>query len=290
MATKITAQMVKQLREMTDSPMMECKKALVEAEGDLEKAVDVLRTMGIAKAVKKAGRDTNEGTVGAFVTADGHKGALVEVSCETDFVGTNPKFTGFATKLAEVVADNAPADVEALKALPFEGADTVDSALTELIHTMGENMKIARFVVRSVQDGALSSYVHGGKLGVLVEFAFSKPATAENDAFKAYAHDVAMQVAAAQPVAARIEDVPAETVEHEVAIYKAQAAESGKPEAIQERVAEGRLNKFYKENVLTEQVFIKDSDQTIRSLGEKVSKECDDSISIVAFDRFSFGE
>ena len=119
MATKITAQMVKQLREMTDSPMMECKKALVEAEGDLEKAVDVLRTMGIAKAVKKAGRDTNEGTVGAFVTADGHKGALVEVSCETDFVGTNPKFTGFATKLAEVVADNAPADVEALKARIF---------------------------------------------------------------------------------------------------------------------------------------------------------------------------
>lgn len=290
MATKITAQMVKQLREMTDSPMMECKKALVEAEGDLEKAVDVLRTMGIAKAVKKAGRDTNEGTVGAFVTADGHKGALVEVSCETDFVGTNPKFTGFATKLAEVVADNAPADVEALKALPFEGADTVDSALTELIHTMGENMKIARFVVRSVQDGALSSYVHGGKLGVLVEFAFSKPATAENDAFKAYAHDVAMQVAAAQPVAARIEDVPAETVEHEVAIYKAQAAESGKPEAIQEKIALGRMDKFYKENCLAEQDFVKNPDLTVAQYADECAKEMGGKIAITGFVRFALGE
>lgn len=290
MATKITAQMVKQLREMTDSPMMECKKALVEAEGDLEKAVDVLRTMGIAKAVKKAGRDTNEGTVGAFVTADGHRGALVEVSCETDFVGTNPKFTGFATKLAEVVADNAPADVEALKALPFEGADTVDSALTELIHTMGENMKIARFVVRSVQDGALSSYVHGGKLGVLVEFAFSKPATAENDAFKAYAHDVAMQVAAAQPVAARIEDVPAETVEHEVAIYKAQAAESGKPENIQEKMAEGRMDKFYKENCLAEQAFVKNPDLTVAAYADECAKAMGGSIKITGFVRFALGE
>lgn len=290
MATKITAQMVKELREMTDSPMMECKKALVEADGDIEKAVDVLRTMGIAKAVKKAGRDTNEGTVGAFVSADGHRGALVEVSCETDFVGTNPKFVGFANNLAKVVAEAAPADAEALKTCSFSDNETVDAALTEMIHTMGENMKLGRFVARSIESGALSSYVHGGKIGVLVEFSFSKPETAENELFKTFSHDVAMQVAAVSPVSARIEDVPAETIEHEKAIYKAQAAESGKPEAIQERMAEGRLNKFYKENVLTEQVFIKDSNQTIRSLMEQVSKECDDTVAIVAFDRFAFGE
>lgn len=290
MATKITAQMVKTLREMTDSPMMECKKALVEAEGDLEKAVDVLRTMGIAKAVKKAGRDTNEGTVGAYVTPDGHAGALVEVSCETDFVGSNPKFTGFAAQLAQVVAEKNPADVEALKALPMNENETVDAALTELIHTMGENMKIARIVRREIADGALAGYVHGGKLADLVEFSFTKPDTFDTQALKTFAHDVAMQVAAAQPVAARIEDVPAETIEHEMSIYKKQAAESGKPEAIQERMAEGRLNKYYKENVLTEQAFIKDGDMSIRQYAEKTSKEVGDTIEIVAFDRFAFGE
>ena len=141
---QITAALVKQLREMTDSPMMECKKALVEAEGDLEKAVDVLRTMGIAKAVKRAGRDTNEGTIATFVSEDGKTGAILELSCETDFVGTNPKFTGFATKLAQVVAEQNPADVEALKACELDG-ETVDAALTEMIHVIGENMKVLRF-------------------------------------------------------------------------------------------------------------------------------------------------
>ena len=141
---QITAALVKQLREMTDSPMMECKKALVEADGDIEKAVDVLRTMGIAKAVKRAGRDTNEGTIATYVSEDGKTGAILELSCETDFVGTNPKFTGFAADLAKVVAEQNPADVEALKACPMNG-ETVDSALTEMIHVIGENMKVLRF-------------------------------------------------------------------------------------------------------------------------------------------------
>ncbi|MCI1665326.1 MAG: translation elongation factor Ts [Atopobiaceae bacterium] len=288
---QITAALVKQLREMTDSPMMECKKALVEAEGDIEKAVDVLRTMGMAKAVKKAGRETNEGTIGVFVSEDGHDGALVEVTCETDFVGTNPKFTGFAKKLAEVVAASDPADVDALKACQFDEKDTVDSALTEMIHVMGENMKIARFSRRHVDAGALSSYTHlGGKLGVIVEFEFTKPETASNADFKTFAHDVAMQVAAASPICARREDVPAETIEHEKSIYKAQAADSGKPEAIQEKMAVGRLEKFYKETVLTEQVFIKDNETTISELAKKTGSGCGDEISIVAFDRFTFGE
>ncbi|MCH3968285.1 MAG: translation elongation factor Ts [Atopobiaceae bacterium] len=290
MAT-VTAALVKQLREMTDSPMMECKKALVEADGDIEKAVDVLRTMGMAKAVKKAGRETNEGTIGVSISDDSRSGALVEVTCETDFVGTNPKFTGFAKALAQVVAKNDPADVEALKACQFDEKDTVDSALTEMIHTMGENMKIARFSRLSVESGALSSYVHlGGKLGVIVEFAFSKPETAANDEFKAFAHDVAMQVAAATPICARREDVPADTIEHEKSIYKAQAADSGKPEAIQEKIAEGRLEKFYRESVLTEQVFIKDSETTISELAKKVGSTCGDTIQIMKFVRFTFGE
>lgn len=286
----VTAAMVKQLRDMTDSPMMECKKALVEAEGDLKKAVDVLRTMGIAKAVKKAGRETNEGTVGAFVSDDQHSGALVEISCETDFVGSNPKFTQFAAKLAELIAKEDPADLDALKSLPFEG-ETVETALTELIHTMGENMKIARFVRKSTTNGALASYVHlGGKLADIVEFSFSNPQTSSSQDFKDFAHDVAMQVAATDALCARREDVPAETIEHEKSIYKTQAAESGKPEAIQEKMATGRLEKFFKEVVLSEQVFIKDNSETISSLAKKLSKKLDDTIQIVSFDRFAFGQ
>lgn len=287
---QVTAALVKQLREMTDSPMMECKKALVEADGDLEKAVDVLRKMGVAKAVKRAGRDTNEGTIAAFIAADGKTGALLELTCETDFVGTNPKFTGFATKLAQVVAEQNPADVDALKAAELDGS-TVDAELTEMIHVIGENMKVARFTRVSVESGALASYVHSnGKLADIVTFGFNNTATVDNDEFKAFAHDVAMQVAAAAPVAARREDVPADVIAHEKSIYMAQAAESGKPEAIQERMAQGKLEKFYKETVLTEQQFIKDGSVTVSELAKKVSKAAGDDIQVLAFDRYAFGD
>lgn len=262
---QITAAMVKQLREMTDSPMMECKKALVEADGDMDAAVDVLRKNGLAKAAKKAGRETNEGAVAAFVSEDGKTGALLELSCETDFVGSNAKFTGFASKVAEVVATTEPADVDALLEKPM-GEETVSSELTEMIHIMGENMKISRFAARKAENSALASYIHmGGKIGVLVEFAFEKAETAQAESFKTFAHDVALQVAAVAPICATRDQVPAETVEHEKQIYMAQAAESGKPEAIQEKMAVGRLEKFYKQSVLTEQEFIKDSSSPSRS-------------------------
>ena len=199
---QITAAMVKQLREMTDSPMMECKKALVEADGDMDAAVDVLRKNGLAKAAKKAGRETNEGAVAAFVSEDGKTGALLELSCETDFVGSNAKFTGFASKVAEVVATTEPADVDALLEKPM-GEETVSSELTEMIHIMGENMKISRFAARKAENGALASYIHmGGKIGVLVEFAFEKAETAQAESFKTFAHDVALQVAAVAPICA----------------------------------------------------------------------------------------
>ena len=287
---QITAALVKQLREMTDSPMMECKKALVEAEGDLEKAVDVLRTMGIAKAVKRAGRDTNEGTIATFVSEDGKTGAILELSCETDFVGTNPKFTGFAAKLAQVVAEQNPADVEALKACTFED-ETVDSALTEMIHVIGENMKVLRFQRLAVENGALASYIHlGGKIANIAVFEFNNAETAAADEFKTFAHDVAMQIAATAPVATSRDDVPAETIEHELSIYKAQAAESGKPEAIQERMAQGRLEKYFKEFVLCEQEFVKDSSVTIDGLAKKTSKDLGDDIKVKSFVLYRFGE
>ena len=287
---QITAALVKQLREMTDSPMMECKKALVEAEGDLEKAVDVLRTMGIAKAVKRAGRDTNEGTIATYVSEDGKTGAILELSCETDFVGTNPKFTGFAADLAKVVAENDPADVDALKACDLNG-ETVDAALTEMIHVIGENMKVLRFQRVSVENGAVASYIHlGGKIADLAVFEFGKPETAAADEFKTFAHDVAMHIAATSPVAATRDDVPAEKVEHEMAIYNAQAAESGKPEAIQERMAQGRLEKYFKEFVLCEQEFVKDSSITIEGLAKKTSKDLGDDIKVKTFVLYRFGE
>lgn len=287
---QITAAMVKQLREMTDSPMMECKKALVEADGDMDAAVDVLRKNGLAKAAKKAGRETNEGAVAAFVSEDGKSGALLELSCETDFVGSNAKFTGFASKVAEVVATTEPADVDALLEKPM-GEETVSSELTEMIHIMGENMKIARFSARKAENGALASYIHmGGKIGVLVEFAFEKAETAQAESFKTFAHDVALQVAAVAPICATREQVPAETVEHEKQIYMAQAAESGKPEAIQEKIALGRMDKFYKENCLAEQDFVKNPDHTVAQYADECAKEMGGKIAITGFVRFALGE
>ena len=287
---QITAAMVKQLREMTDSPMMECKKALVEADGDMDAAVDVLRKNGLAKAAKKAGRETNEGAVAAFVSEDGKTGALLELSCETDFVGSNAKFTGFASKVAEVVATTEPADVDALLEKPM-GEETVSSELTEMIHIMGENMKISRFAARKAENGALASYIHmGGKIGVLVEFAFEKAETAQAESFKTFAHDVALQVAAVAPICATRDQVPAETVEHEKEIYMAQAAESGKPEAIQEKMATGRMEKFYKENCLTEQAFVKNPDQSINQYTDECAKNLGGTIKVTGFVRWALGE
>ena len=239
----ITAAMVKELREMTDAGMMECKKALVEADGDMDKAVDVLRTRGLAAAAKKVGRATNEGTVMAIVSDDATKGAVVELNCETDFVGMNEKFKGYAEKIARAAMAANVEDVEALKAVDAEG-ETVEDVLTDAIHTLGENMNLARAAV--VEAGGVASYIHGGgKIGVLVTFDVEgiDPAS---DEFQHCGRDVAMQVAAASPVSATRESVPAEVVAHEMEIYKAQAAESGKPENIQEKIATGRLEKFYR--------------------------------------------
>ena len=283
----ITAAMVKELREMTDAGMMECKKALVEADGDMDKAVDVLRTRGLAAAAKKVGRATNEGTVMAIVSDDATKGAVVELNCETDFVGMNEKFKGYAEKIARAAMAANVEDVEALKAVDAEG-ETVEDVLTDAIHTLGENMNLARAAV--VEAGGVASYIHGGgKIGVLVTFDVEgiDPAS---DEFQHCGRDVAMQVAAASPVSATRESVPAEVVAHEMEIYKAQAAESGKPENIQEKIATGRLEKFFKENCLTEQAYVKNPDQSVNQYTAEVAKALGTTIEIVSFTRFMLGE
>ena len=285
---EIKAAMVKELREMTGAGMMECKKALVEANGDMDAAVDVLRKAGLAAVAKKAGRATNEGTVFAKVSEDGAMGAVVELNCETDFVGMNEKFKAYAEKVADAVLANDPADMDALKASELNG-ETVEAIVTDCIHVMGENTQLSRFA--SIKGDAVSSYIHmGGKIGILVAFKLGDAAVAANDAFKAYGRDIAMQVAAAAPIAATREEVPAATVEHEMSIYKAQAAESGKPEQIQVKIAEGRMNKFYGEFVLTEQAFVKDPDQKVSAYTSKVAKELGTTIKILGFKRFVLGQ
>ncbi len=283
----ITASMVKELREMTGAGMMECKKALAEAEGDMEKAVDVLRTRGLAAVAKKAGRATNEGTVMAIVSDDCTTGAVVELNCETDFVGMNEKFKAYAEKICKAAIEAKPADVEALKAATIDG-ETVEEVVTDCIHVMGENTQLARVAV--VEAQGVAAYIHaGGKIGVLVTFDVEgiDPAS---EGFQKCGRDIAMQVAALNPVSATRADVPADVVEHEKEIYKAQAAESGKPEAIQEKMAEGRLEKFYKENCLTEQGFVKNPDQTVAQYADECAKELGGKIAITGFVRFALGE
>lgn len=287
---EITAALVKELREMTGAGMMECKKALTEAEGDIDKAVDVLRTHGLAAAAKKAGRATNEGMVMALVSDDGQAGALVELNCETDFVGMNEKFHAYAEKIANVVIANQPADMDALKASEIDG-EKVEDVITDAIHTLGENIQLARFAYAGQPEGAVTSYIHGGgKIGVLVEFKLGDTSFATNDDFKKYGRDIAMQVAAASPVAATRESVDPAIIEHEMSIYKAQAAESGKPENIQEKIATGRMEKFYKESCLTEQAFVKDPDQSVNQYTAAVAKQLGTTIEIVNFTRFMLGE
>jgi elongation factor Ts len=286
---EVPSSLVKELREITGAAMMECKKALVEAEGNIEQAVDVLRIRGLAAAAKKAGRATNEGLIVARVSQDAKTAALVEVNCETDFVSRNEVFGEFAAKIGQAVLDNAPADLEALKTTTIDG-QTVEDLIIEAIHIIGENIQVSRFVRRSVASGAISSYLHGGgRLGILVQFSLGTPATAQTDEFKTLAKDIAMQVAASNPGAIARENFSSEVIEHELALYKTQAAESGKPEEIQEKMAVGRLEKFYKENALLEQVFIKDANRTVRQVIEAASASLKDRIEVVGFDRFALG-
>ena len=290
---EISASMVKELRACTGAGMMECKKALSEAEGDLESAVDILRTRGLAALAKKAGRATNEGTIAAFVSADSKVGVLVEVNSETDFVGRNAEFTGFAAELAEHIAAEAPADVENLLAQTVSSRGiTVSELFGEKVSKLGENMGVARFAREEVRgNGAVSTYVHGGgKIGVIATFAFNNAETAADPAFQTFSKDVAMQVAASSPLKTNRDEIPADIVEHELSIYRAQAAESGKPEAIQQKMAEGRLEKFYKEVVLSEQVFVKNPDITVSQYAAQTGKAIGDTISIVGFDRFVLGD
>ena len=253
---EITAGMVRELRDKTDAPMMECKKALTEASGDLGKAEEILRIKLGNKATKAASRIAAEGVVGTYIAADGKLGAMVEVNCETDFVAKNADFLAFAAKLAELAANSRAADVSALSALPLEGS-TVEEVRKALVGKIGENMSIRRFE-RMEAKGRLTRYVHGGaKIGTLVDVVGGD---------ETLARDLAMHIAASKPVALSRDQVPAELIRKERDIAAAKAAESGKPANIVEKMVEGSVQKYLKEVTLLGQPFVKDDKQTVEAL------------------------
>ena len=269
----ISASMVKELRERTGAGMMECKKALTESNGDLDLAVENMRKAGLAKADKKAGRVAAEGRIA--IQQAGDAVAMVEVNCETDFVANGDEFGGFAAAVAKAVLAKAPADLEVLNGVKLENGEDVDTARRNLVAKLGENITVRRFERYQTSGGVLGSYAHGTRIGVLVEIKGGNPALAK---------DVAMHVAASRPMCVKPEQVPADVLDKEREIIRAQSADSGKPEAIIEKMVEGRLKKFLAEVTLVGQPFVKDPDQSVEKLLKSAGAEAQ------RFVRFEVGE
>ena len=272
---EITASLVKELREKTGAGMMDCKKALSETGGDLEKAIDFLRTKGLADAAKKSGRVAAEGLVVTYLSDDLKNGAIVEVNCETDFVAKTDDFINFSNAICKLVADKKPADMDALLALDFEGA-TVEKTIAEKVAKIGENIRVRRFAQYDASC-MLEAYIHaGGKIGVLVEF--DKVTNADKELIR----DIALHICAANPLCVSDKDLDPQVIAHEKEIYVQKAKESGKPDNIIEKIVEGQVNKFKQESCLVSQKFVKNPDESIsKLLGDKV---------VVRFTRYQLGE
>ncbi|MGM9934287.1 MAG: translation elongation factor Ts [Clostridium sp.] len=283
----ISAQLVKELREMTGAKMMDCKKALVQTEGDIEKAIEFLREKGLADAAKKSGRVAAEGIVKTYISEDKKKGSVVEFNCETDFVAANDEFTAFAERLAEMAVETGVETVEALLNEKFDAETTVSDALKALIAKLGENMTVRRFTTFAIENGVVKSYIHGGgRIGVLVEVACDTA----SDVLDEVAKEVCMQIAAANPLFLSEDQVDAASIEKEKEIYRVQALNEGKPENIVEKMVEGRIKKYYKEVCLLDQLWVKDNDKTIAKFLAEKSKEVGSPITVTRFVRYERGE
>jgi len=287
---QITAAMVKELRESTGAGMMDCKNALTESGGDLEAAIDWLRAKGLSKAAKKASRVAAEGLVG--VSVDGTVGAAVEVNSETDFVARNPEFQNLVTTVASL-APAAGGDVDKLNSAAFPGAGkSVADKITELVGTIGENMSLRRTASLAVTNGVVASYVHNqvapgvGKIGGLV----AVETTGDKAAAEAFGKQVAMHVAAAAPLALTPDEISADIVERERAVFTEQARESGKPDNIIEKMVEGRIRKFYEESVLLSQAFVINPDLSVAKAAEEAGKDAGGDMKITGFVRLQLGE
>lgn len=285
----ITASMVKELRERTGAGMMDCKKALNETNGDMDKAIEILREKGLAAAAKKSGRIAAEGLVVTYISQDMKKGAAVEVNCETDFVAANEEFKSLANNIAKQVVESNVNTVEELLEEKYiaDNGKTIKEVLTALIAKIGENMSVRRFEKFSIDNGLIQSYIHGGgRIGVLVELACEK----QDAALAQVAKDVAMQVAAANPLFLDKTSVDQETLEKEKEIYRVQALNEGKPENIVDKMVMGRVSKYLKEVCLVDQIWVKNSDYTITKYLQEESKKIGSDIKITRFTRFERGE
>ncbi len=287
---QITAALVKELREKTGAGMMDCKKALGETDGSMDEAVDWLRKNGLAAAAKKSGRVASEGLIGVF--AGGAEGAVVEVNAETDFVSRNETFQNFVEQVA-AIACTAKGDVDVINGTDFPGAGrSVAEELTHNIATIGENMNLRRAAYLSVSSGLVASYVHGalkpglGKIGVLVGLEFDAPA----EKLQELGRQLAMHIAAARPESLSIADVDPANLERERAVLSEQAAASGKPAEIIEKMVEGRLRKYYQEVVLLEQTFVIDNETKISKVVDNASKDFGAPVRLAGFVRFELGE
>lgn len=281
----ITAQTVKELREKTGAGMADCKKALEEAGGDMQAAIEWLRKRGAASVAKRADREANEGIVLAKTSADGKIGAIVEVNCETDFVGRNEEFVAFANAICVAVLSTPYASEDELWNATHDGK-TLANLRDEILAKFSEKIGLRRYA-RVATDGFVTDYNHAGsRLGVLIEFA----GTSGADDLKPHMRDVAMQIAAMQPLVVERSQVDTSMLEKEIEIYKQQAIQEGKKEDIAERIAQGRLGKFYEENVLLEQVFVKDSSKKVSDVVAEISKVAGADVKVVSFLRYNLGD
>jgi elongation factor Ts len=288
---EITAQQVKELREKTGAGMMDCKKALAETQGDIEKAVHLLREKGIAKAASKEGRTTSEGTIASNIANSDKLGVLVEINCETDFVARTDKFKQFAADIATHIVTKAPKDIDDLNAqiMPNHENKSVSDYVKGFIGSLGENTQIRRFV-RMETPGYLTTYIHpGDKLGVLVELEASNGVSSK-PLFKQFARDIAMQIAATSPQAVRREELNQELLASERDIFRKQVLNEGKPEKIVDKIVDGKMEKYFTEIVLMEQLFVKDNDKTIGDLLKETVAGLGEAVAIKRFARFRLGE
>jgi elongation factor Ts len=287
----ITASLVKELRDKTNAGMMDCKKALQETDGDLDAAVKLLREKGIAKAAKKADRAANEGIVAASIDEAGKSGILLEVNCETDFVAKNENFQAFVAELTTTLAASDASTHEEALAVDLGGQSVADTVQAKVIE-IGENLQFRRFARLAVTgEGVVGSYIHmGGKVGVLVEVGCEKAETAQADSFRDLVKDLTLHIAASNPRGVGRDDIDASLIEAEKDIFRVQLKNEGKPEQIIEKIIEGKIGKFYSENCLLEQAFVKDPDTSVTKLLEATGKELGDTLSVRRFCRFALGE
>jgi elongation factor Ts len=280
----ITAAQVNELRQKTGAGMMDCKKALTEADGDFEKAIDILRKKGAAVAAKRAEKSANEGLVLTKVSDDKSKAVIVEVNCETDFVARSNDFTQFADNTLNTVFEKEPASVEAM----MSDSSSLNTQLNDLMGKIGEKIQVSRFAVEKADNGVIVDYIHpGSKLGVLIRI---DNVANGKDEITGIARDIAMQVAAMKPICVYREEVSKELVDKEVDIYKELARKEGKPEQMLEKIATGRLNKFYQENCLSEQAYIKDNSKTVSDLIKEFNTKNGSQAKLKLFRRFHLGD